>query len=124
MNTTDLVERIATEHDLTKTQARGLVEAVFKSIIEAAAGGDEVALSGFGRFKVADRPARQGRNPATGETIEIPASRKLAFAAAKAVRDHLNMAGAGTAKSGAKPSPAKRPAAAAVRSGPRRVART
>jgi DNA-binding protein HU-beta len=64
MNTTDLIERIAADHELTKTQARKMIEAVFGAIIEAATRGDEVALSGFGRFKVAERGARQGRNPA------------------------------------------------------------
>jgi len=49
-----------------------------------------VAVAGFGRFKLSSRAARQGRNPATGETIEIPAARKLAFSAAKSVRDALN----------------------------------
>lgn len=90
MNTAELAERVASEHDLGKGQAKALVETVLSAIVEAAKAGDEVSLSGFGRFKVSERPARQGRNPATGEQIEIAASKKLAFTPAKPVRDALN----------------------------------
>lgn len=62
---------------------------MFAGIIEAAKQGDEVNLAGFGKFKAKDSPARQGRNPATGETIEIAASRKLGFSPAKQVKDAL-----------------------------------
>jgi DNA-binding protein HU-beta len=55
------------------------VEAMLTGIIDAAKQGDEINLTGFGKFKVRNSPARQGRNPATGETIEIAASRKLGF---------------------------------------------
>jgi DNA-binding protein HU-beta len=58
-------------------------------IIDAAKQGDEINLTGFGKFKVRNSPARQGRNPGTGETIEIAASRKLGFAPAKQVKDAL-----------------------------------
>jgi len=67
-----------------------LVDAVFGAIADAAARGDEVSLNAFGKFKVKASPAREGRNPATGETIKIAASKKLTFAAAKAVKDRLN----------------------------------
>lgn len=90
MNVTELVDRVAVEHGLTKAHARSIVEAVFKALTEATVQGEEVAITGFGRFKVTDRSARQGRNPATGEIIEIAASRKLAFTAAKSIRDQLN----------------------------------
>ena len=59
-------------------------------IVAAAAKGEEVSLAGFGKFKVKDSPAREGRNPATGEAMQIAASRKLTFAPAKAVKDALN----------------------------------
>ncbi len=100
MNTAELAERIAAEHDLGKGQARKVVEAVLATIVQAAVSGEEIALGGFGKFKIADRPARQGRNPSTGEAMEIAASRKLAFTAAKPVRDVLNaaLAAKGTAK--------------------------
>ena len=62
-----------------------------KAVVEAAKGGAEVALPGFGKFKIQDRPEREGRNPATGVAITLAASRKLAFSPAKAVRDALNV---------------------------------
>ena len=61
MNTAELAERVASEHDLGKGQAKALVEAVLSAIVEADKSGEEVSLSGFGRFKVSERPARQGR---------------------------------------------------------------
>jgi DNA-binding protein HU-beta len=90
MNNNDLAERLAAEHGLTKADARKLVDAVFASVAEAAANGDEVALSGFGKFKVKDARAREGRNPATGEKMQIAASKKLSFTPAKAIKDRLN----------------------------------
>lgn len=90
MNTTELVERVAAEAGLQKAQARAAVDAMVAALTAAAKAGEPVALAGFGQFKVADRPARQGRNPATGETIQIPASRKLSFTPAKAVKDAMN----------------------------------
>jgi DNA-binding protein HU-beta len=90
MNTNDLAELIAGEQGLSKADARKLVDAVFDAVATAAAKGDEVSISGFGKFKVKESAAREGRNPATGETIKIAASRKLGFSAAKAVKDKLN----------------------------------
>ena len=60
------------------------------AIVNAAAQGEEVSLSGFGKFKVTSRAEREGRNPATGATIKIAASKKLSFTPAKAVKDALN----------------------------------
>jgi DNA-binding protein HU-beta len=62
---------------------------VFAGIVAAAKQGEEVNLTGFGKFKVKDSPARQGRNPGTGEAIEIAASRKLGFSPARQVKDAL-----------------------------------
>lgn len=90
MNNNDLAEKIAAEHGSTKADARKVVDAVFNAIADAAAKGDEIALAGFGKFKVKDSPAREGRNPSTGETIKIAASKKLTFTPAKAVKDKLN----------------------------------
>lgn len=90
MNNAELAELVATANDLTKTDARKIVDSVFVAIGEAAARGDEIALNGFGKFKVKHAPAREGRNPANGETIQIVASKKLTFSAAKAVKDKLN----------------------------------
>jgi DNA-binding protein HU-beta len=93
VNSSELIERIAEEHGISKDHTRKIIDGVVAAITSATAAGDEVNLTGFGRFKAADRAARLGRNPATGETIEIPASRKLTFSPAKAVRDALNASG-------------------------------
>ncbi|MDT7532432.1 HU family DNA-binding protein [Sphingobium sp. SA2] len=90
MNNTDLAEKIAGDNGLSKADARKLVDAVFAAIADAAAAGEEIALNGFGKFKVKDTPAREGRNPSTGATIQIAASKKLGFTPAKAVKDKLN----------------------------------
>ncbi|MFC3174017.1 HU family DNA-binding protein [Novosphingobium bradum] len=90
MNSSDLADTVAAAANLTKADARKVVDAVFAAITDAAAKGDEIAVNGFGKFKVKESAAREGRNPATGEAMQIAASRKLGFAAAKAVKDKLN----------------------------------
>jgi DNA-binding protein HU-beta len=90
MNTSELIDHVASHAGLEKTQVRKAIDGLVSAITTAAKGGDSVALSGFGQFKVKDTPARQGRNPATGATIEIAAARKLTFTPAKAVKDLLN----------------------------------
>lgn len=90
MNNSDLADALAASHGISKADARKLVDTMFASITDAAAKGEEISLSGFGKFKVKDSPAREGRNPATGEVMTIAASRKLAFTPAKAVKDRLN----------------------------------
>ena len=90
MNTADIAEQIATGHDLSKSDAKKIVDAMITAISDAAAKGEEISLPGFGKFKVKDSPAREGRKPANGQTIQIAASRKLSFAPAKALKDKLN----------------------------------
>jgi len=90
MNTTDLIAKIAEAHDVSKAQAKSIVEDIFKDIVDSAASGAEVSLSGFGKFRVKVTPEREGRNPANGEKIKIAASRKLTFSSAKSVKDTLN----------------------------------
>ena len=75
-----------------REHTKKILDGAFAAIVAAASAGQEVALAGFGRFKVTDRAERQGRNPATGEAITIPASKKLAFTPAKTIRDALNPA--------------------------------
>ena len=90
MNTTDLAGVVADQDSkITKTQAKALVDAVFAAITAAAKKGEEVSLPGFGKFKVQSKPARTGRNPSTGAAIQIAASKKLSFQAAKALKDAL-----------------------------------
>jgi DNA-binding protein HU-beta len=90
MNTAELAAKLAEAHGLSKAQAKSIVDDVLKDIVDAAAGGAEVSLPGFGKFKVKATPEREGRNPASGEKIKIAASRKLTFSPAKSVKDLLN----------------------------------
>ena len=90
MNNNDLAEHVAGDHGLSKADARKLVDGLFAAVTDAVAKGDEVSISGFGKFKVKESAAREGRNPSTGETIQIAASKKLGFSPAKAVKDKLN----------------------------------
>jgi DNA-binding protein HU-beta len=85
LNTTELADALAEAHDISKAKAKEIVTSVFASIIEAAKAGDEVAISGFGRFAVKERAAREGRNPRTGEALKIPASKSLGFKMSKPV---------------------------------------
>jgi len=90
MNHAELSDAVAASLDLSKADAKKAVDAVFAAITEAAAKGDEVSVNGFGKFKVKESAAREGRNPSTGATIQIAASKKLGFGAAKALKDRLN----------------------------------
>lgn len=87
---TEIADTIAGEQKLTKVQAKAIVESVFRQIAEAAKAGAETNIPGFGKFKVKDMPAREARNPSTGATIKVAASKKLTFTPAKAVKDALN----------------------------------
>ncbi|ATU74245.1 HU family DNA-binding protein [Komagataeibacter xylinus] len=78
------------EADLSNADTRKVIDAVVEAMTQAAIRGEEVTLPNFGKFKVKDVPAREGRNPATGATIQIAASRKLGFTPAKALKDALN----------------------------------
>jgi DNA-binding protein HU-beta len=90
MNTAELVEKVAQATGMPKAEASRAVEALVQTIIDAAKTGEEVRVTGLGVFDVVSREARPGRNPQTGETIEIPASKALRFRAGKAVKDQLN----------------------------------
>jgi len=90
MNHAELSDSIAATLDMSKADAKKAVDAVFAAIAEATAKGDEVSINGFGKFKVKATPAREGRNPSTGETIQIKAAKKLTFGPAKAVKNRLN----------------------------------
>ena len=89
MNSNDLADHIATTASVTKSDARKIVDAVFAAVVDAASKGEEVSINGFGKFKVKESAARDGRNPATGAPMKIEASRKLGFSSAKAVKDRL-----------------------------------
>lgn len=89
MNTSDLIAAIAERADLSKTDARKALDATFEVITDVVKKGDAVAVKDFGKFDLRERAARKGRNPQTGETIDIAASRSLGFTAAKALKDTL-----------------------------------
>ena len=90
MNKNDLVAAVADSAGLTKADAAKAVDAVFDNISSALKGGSEVRLVGFGTFSVAQRKATTGRNPQTGATIQIPASKQPKFKAGKALKDAVN----------------------------------
>ena len=81
MNKTELIEKVAKESALSKSAAEQVVNSVFAAMTEAMKSGDKVALAGFGTFAVTERPAREGRNPKSGETISIPARKVVKFKA-------------------------------------------
>ncbi|MFV9510696.1 HU family DNA-binding protein [Tepidibacillus sp. LV47] len=87
MNKTELIARVAEMAELTKKDATKAVDAIFEAISEALRKGDKVQIIGFGNFEVRERSARKGRNPQTGEEIEIAASRVPAFKPGKALKD-------------------------------------
>ncbi|MFL5268015.1 MAG: HU family DNA-binding protein [Stellaceae bacterium] len=90
MNRNELVDAVSTKTDMRKSEASKAVDAVFDAIADALKGGDEVRLVGFGTFSVASRAASEGRNPRTGEKIQIAASKQAKFKPGKGLRDSLN----------------------------------
>ena len=90
MNKNDLINILSDRVDLSKADATKAVDGMLDCITDALKGGDEVRLVGFGTFVVSTRAASQGRNPRTGETIQIPASRQPKFRAGKALKDAVN----------------------------------
>ena len=90
MNKTNLIDTVAVKANLKKAEAKAAVEAVFAALQEALVAGDTVALTGFGTFEVKTREAREGRNPATGDAMTIPASKAPVFKAGKALKDAVN----------------------------------
>jgi DNA-binding protein HU-beta len=90
MNKAELIDAVSSQTGLQKADATRAVDAVFESITSALKSGDSVALLGFGTFVVKARAARAGRNPRTGETIEIAASKVPGFKAGKALKDAVN----------------------------------
>ena len=90
MNKQDLVNAIAEKSGVTKTDADKAVDAVVDAIAAALKSGDDVRLVGFGSFSVSDRPAREGRNPRTGEKITVAAAKVPKFSAGKVLKDMVN----------------------------------
>lgn len=90
MNKSELIEAIAASADIPKAAASRALDAMIDSVTDSLKNGDTVSLVGFGTFTVKDRAARTGRNPQTGEPIEISAARVPSFKAGKALKDSVN----------------------------------
>ena len=90
MNKNDLVASVADDSGLSKADAAKAVDSVFDTISKALSDGSDIRLVGFGTFSVAQRRASEGRNPRTGEKIQIPASKQPKFKAGKALKEAVN----------------------------------
>ncbi len=90
MNKSELIQAVADSSDISKTAAGKAVDAVLETIKEALGDGDTVTLIGFGTFTVRERAARVGRNPRTGERLDIKAANVPVFKAGKALKDAVN----------------------------------
>ncbi len=112
MNKAQFIAYLAPPFGDSKKEAARAVEVVFDAIVRNISKGEDVMINDFGKFKKVDRPARKGRNPFTGETIQIKASKKVRFLAAKGLKDVIS----GAKKLGAAPvAPAKAAPAKAVK---------
>ena len=90
MNKTDLIKAVASKTSLTQETVSKTLDGILSEVTGSLQSGDAVTLPGFGTFKVSLRAARQGRNPRTGETIQIKASKMPSFSAGKTLKDALN----------------------------------
>jgi DNA-binding protein HU-beta len=90
VNKGELVDAVAEKANVTKKQAETIVTATFETIQEQVASGDKVTLVGFGSFEVRDRQAREGRNPKTGDKMQIPASKVPAFSPGKLFKEKVS----------------------------------
>jgi DNA-binding protein HU-beta len=112
MNKAQFIAYLAPQFGDSKKEAARAVEVVFDAIVRNISKGEDVMINDFGKFKKVDRPARKGRNPFTGETIQIKASKKVRFLPAKGLKDVIS----GAKKLGAAPAaPAKAAPAKAVK---------
>ena len=89
MTKTDLIAAVAAKTGLKKKDAEAAVAAVLSTVTETLVAGEKVQLVGFGTFEVKERDAREGRNPFTGESIQIAASKRVAFSAGKALKEQV-----------------------------------
>ncbi len=115
MNKAQFIAYLAPQFGDSKKEAARAVEVVFDAIVRNISKGDDVMINDFGKFKKVDRPARKGRNPFTGESIQIKASKKVRFLPAKGLKEVIS----GARKLGAAPTPPAKavPAKAAKKAG-------
>jgi DNA-binding protein HU-beta len=122
MNKAQFIAALAPHFDNNKKEAARAVEIVFDTIVRNISKGEDVMINDFGKFKKVDRPARKGRNPFTGETIQIKASKKVRFLPAKSLKEVIS----GARKLDAAPKPpvakAAKPAKAAKKAKPAKKA--
>ncbi|SHG27654.1 DNA-binding protein HU-beta [Desulfacinum infernum DSM 9756] len=90
MNKKELIEKVAATANVSKQDTASVVNALLNEIEAALKAGEQIAITGFGSFKVVDRPAREARNPRTGEKITVPASKVPKFVPGKSLKDALN----------------------------------
>lgn len=90
MNRLELVEKIAVKHDISKAEAARILSTITEEIIATVKNNDPLTIVGFGTFKLQDRPERQGRNPATGAAIKIPAAKIPKFVPGSAFKEAVN----------------------------------
>jgi len=107
MTKADLVEEVAKVTELTRKDSEVIVDTLFESVIKALKTGDKLEVRGFGSFRVRQRNARVGRNPKTGEKVEVPAKRVPYFKPSKELKDLINADGSTTAP--AAPAPPSTP---------------
>src|SRR5215470_17076245 len=106
MTKADLVEEVSRVTELTRKDSEVIVDTLFDSVIKALKEGDKLEVRGFGSFRVRQRNARVGRNPKTGEKVEVPAKRVPYFKPSKELKDLINEDGSGPASSTSSESPA------------------
>lgn len=119
MNKAQFIAYLAPHFGDSKKEAARAVEVVFDSIVRNISKGEDVMINDFGKFKKVDRPARKGRNPFTGETIQIKASKKVRFLPAKALKEVIS----GARKLEAAPKPPAKVAPAAKKAAPKKAAK-
>lgn len=93
MTKADLVEEVSRVSDLTKKHSEAIVDTVFQSIVEALHRGEKIELRGFGSFRLRQRESRKGRNPKTGDRVDVPPKKVPYFKPGKDLKDLINRAG-------------------------------
>jgi DNA-binding protein HU-beta len=119
MNKAQFIAALAPHFNDSKKEAAHAVEIVFDTITRTMSKGEDVMINDFGKFKKVDRKARMGRNPFTGETIKIKASKKARFLPAKGLKDVIS----GERKLGPAPKPEPKPVAKVVKAAPKKAAK-
>jgi integration host factor subunit beta len=114
MTKAELVEEVSRVSDLTKKHSELIVETVFRSIIEALQRGEKIELRGFGSFRLRQREPRKGRNPKTGDKVDVPPKKVPYFKPGKELKELINVEVPGTPAIAAAPVPAVAPAIAPV----------